>query len=119
MRDWLATIRVSSAAKVGAQIAGIAQIPVRTGTGLISAIPAISAVGPCAGKGVAPIDEGGVPEPKRLPHASTDNDWSAEDWQVFFDERAGIAEFDGGLSRPEAEAQARASCVEEASAKSL
>jgi hypothetical protein len=26
--------------------------------------------------------------------------WTAEDWQAFFDERAGIAEFDGGLSRP-------------------
>jgi hypothetical protein len=25
--------------------------------------------------------------------------WSADDWQAFFDERAGITEFDGGLSR--------------------
>ena len=25
--------------------------------------------------------------------------WSAEDWRAFFDERAGIAEFDGGLPR--------------------
>ena len=25
--------------------------------------------------------------------------WSPEDWQVLFDERAGIAEYDGGLSR--------------------
>jgi hypothetical protein len=32
--------------------------------------------------------------------------WSAEDWQVFFEERAGIVEFDGGQPRPEAEAQA-------------
>jgi hypothetical protein len=39
--------------------------------------------------------------------------WSAEDWQVFFDERAAIAEFDGGLSRPEAEARAFACCVTE------
>ena len=39
--------------------------------------------------------------------------WSAEDWQVFFDERAGIAEFDGGLPRPEAEARAFACCVVE------
>ena len=39
--------------------------------------------------------------------------WSAEDWQVFFDERAGIVEFDGGLPRPEAEAQAFAYCVDE------
>ena len=39
--------------------------------------------------------------------------WSAEDWQVYFDERAGIAEFDGGLSRAEAEAQAFECCVVE------
>ena len=37
--------------------------------------------------------------------------WSAEGWQVYFDERAGIAEFDGGLPRPAAEAQAFACCV--------
>ena len=29
--------------------------------------------------------------------------WSAEDWRSFFEERAAIAEFDGGLSRTEAE----------------
>ena len=40
-------------------------------------------------------------------------DWSAEDWQVFFDERAGIIEFDGRLSRTEAEAQALACCIVE------
>ena len=39
--------------------------------------------------------------------------WSAEDWQVFFEERAGIVEFDGGLPRAEAEAQAFACCVVE------
>jgi len=39
--------------------------------------------------------------------------WSPEDWQVFFDERAGIAEFDGGLPRAEAEARAFACCVAE------
>jgi hypothetical protein len=39
--------------------------------------------------------------------------WSAEDWQVFFEKRAGIVEFDGGLPRPEAEAQAFAYCVVE------
>lgn len=39
--------------------------------------------------------------------------WSAEDWRVFFDERAGIIEFDGGLPRAEAEAQAFACCVVE------
>ena len=42
-----------------------------------------------------------------------DDGWSAEDWQVFFDERAGIVEFDGGLPRAEAEARAFACCVVE------
>ena len=37
--------------------------------------------------------------------------WSAEDWRVFFDERAGIAEFDGSLPRAEAEAHAFECCV--------
>ncbi len=36
-----------------------------------------------------------------------------EDWRVFFDERAGIAESDGGLPRPKAEACAFACCVVE------
>jgi hypothetical protein len=39
--------------------------------------------------------------------------WSAEDWQAYFDERAGIAEFDGGLSRPEAETRAFQCCIVE------
>jgi hypothetical protein len=42
-----------------------------------------------------------------------DEGWSAGDWQVFFDERAGIAEFDGGLSRGQAEAHAFACCAME------
>ena len=32
--------------------------------------------------------------------------WSEENWQAYFDERAGIREFDGGLSRGEAEERA-------------
>lgn len=39
--------------------------------------------------------------------------WSAEDWQVFFDERAGIAEFDGSLTRREAEVRAFECCLVE------
>lgn len=39
--------------------------------------------------------------------------WSGEDWLAFFDERAGIAEFDGGLPRASAEARAFACCVAE------
>jgi hypothetical protein len=42
-----------------------------------------------------------------------DGAWSAEDWQAFFDERVGIAEFDGGLSRGQAEARAFACCAVE------
>ncbi|MBM4073737.1 MAG: hypothetical protein FJ271_33170 [Planctomycetes bacterium] len=39
--------------------------------------------------------------------------WSAEDWRAFFDERARIAEFDAGLPRPKAEANAFGCCVSE------
>jgi hypothetical protein len=39
--------------------------------------------------------------------------WSAEEWRAFFDERAGIAEFDSGLSRAEAEVSAFTHCVAE------
>jgi hypothetical protein len=39
--------------------------------------------------------------------------WSAEDWRLFFEERAAIAEFEGRLSRTEAEAQALACCIVE------
>jgi hypothetical protein len=37
--------------------------------------------------------------------------WSAEDWQALFDERAGIAEFDGGFPRADAERHAFEYCV--------
>jgi hypothetical protein len=40
-------------------------------------------------------------------------DWTVADWKAFFNERAGIAEYDGGLSRHEAEAVAFEHCVEE------
>jgi hypothetical protein len=33
--------------------------------------------------------------------------WDEDDWNALYDERAGIMEFDGGLSRAEAEARAR------------
>lgn len=39
--------------------------------------------------------------------------WTAEDWRVFYDERAGILEFDGELSRPEAEARTFECCLVE------
>ena len=45
---------------------------------------------------------GDAPEP---------DDWTAADWQELFDERAGIAEYDGGLSRPEAEVVAFRACT--------
>ena len=39
--------------------------------------------------------------------------WDPVDWRAFFDERAGIAEYDGGLSHAEAEARAFDCCVAE------
>jgi hypothetical protein len=39
--------------------------------------------------------------------------WSGEDWWEFFEERVGIAEFDGGLPRDQAEARAFSCCVGE------
>src|SRR5262249_13780498 len=39
--------------------------------------------------------------------------WSAKDWKAYFDGRAGIAEFDGGLLCPEAKAHAFECCVVE------
>jgi hypothetical protein len=48
----------------------------------------------------------------RLLHPSLEG-WSAEDWQAFFDERAAILEFDGGLPCREAEARAFDCCVAE------
>ena len=39
--------------------------------------------------------------------------WSVVDWQEFFDERAGIGEFDGALPRAQAQAQAFSCCVGE------
>jgi hypothetical protein len=40
-----------------------------------------------------------------------DDVWSTEDWQAHFEERAAIGEFDGGLSRREAEALAFKCCI--------
>ena len=39
--------------------------------------------------------------------------WSGEDWREYFEERAGIAEFGGGLMRDQAEAEAFFCCVGE------
>ena len=39
--------------------------------------------------------------------------WKAEDWQAFFDERAGVAKFDAGVSRRDAEARVFECCVVE------
>lgn len=39
--------------------------------------------------------------------------WPGVDWREYFEERAGIAEFDGGLPRGQAEARAFSCCVGE------
>ncbi len=45
------------------------------------------------------------------PHEHAGNDWNTFDWQAFLDERAAIAQHDGGLSRAEAEARAYECCI--------
>jgi hypothetical protein len=39
-------------------------------------------------------------------------EWDQADWQAYFDERAGIAQFDGGYNRVEAELCAFLDCVD-------
>jgi hypothetical protein len=39
--------------------------------------------------------------------------WSAENWRLYFEERAAVAEFDGGMSRAKAKAQAFECCIDE------
>jgi hypothetical protein len=48
-----------------------------------------------------------------LASAPVDCESAAEDWQAYFGERAALLEFDGGLSRTTAEAQAFDVCVVE------
>jgi hypothetical protein len=61
-------------------------------------------------------DPGKAPKMPMMPNVGTGEhltaapatriEWSAGDWRTFLDERAGIAEHDGGLSRLDAEARA-------------
>ncbi len=44
---------------------------------------------------------------------AAEGNWIADDWQAFFDERAGIGEFDGGQTRAEATATAFECCIVE------
>jgi hypothetical protein len=41
------------------------------------------------------------------------DEWTAEDWLDFYEERAGVAEFDGNVPRSQAEARAFACCIAE------
>ena len=50
---------------------------------------------------------------KRALKGETDDPWDADDYRCFYDERAGIAEFDGGLTRGQAEAAAFEAVVAE------
>jgi hypothetical protein len=53
------------------------------------------------------------PPPQTDDQPTTFDRWDADDWQAFFDERAAVAEYEGGLPRAEAEADAFACCVVE------
>lgn len=48
-----------------------------------------------------------------LLQAASSAPWDAADWRAYRDERAAVAEFDGGLSRRDAEGMAYRSCVSE------
>ena len=71
----------------------------------------------------SPENQGLVPTVAHVAHvalhsdevrtATPDSAWTVEDWRAFFDERAGIAEFDGGQTRTEAEARAFECCIVE------
>ena len=80
---------------------------------------ALSASGSISAKGVQSAIDRWLPAIRQNKAAiigllqPSEDGWSSADWRAFFDERAGIAEFDGGLSRPEAEAGAFADCVTE------
>jgi hypothetical protein len=50
------------------------------------------------------FSERAIASPPR--HSEPFQSWDAEDWRAWYDERAGILEFDAGLPRPEAEARA-------------
>ena len=41
------------------------------------------------------------------------NEWTAQDWQTLFEERAGVLEFDAALPRTTAEARAFEACIVE------
>ena len=47
------------------------------------------------------------------PEGGRAEEWDAEDWRVYFEERAGIAEFDGEQTRADAEAVAFERCIVE------
>ncbi len=47
------------------------------------------------------------------PKSAEAAEWDAEDWRAYFDERAGIAGHDGGLSRVDAKQRAFECCVME------
>ena len=80
---------------------------------------ALSPSGSISAKGVRPAIDRWLPAIRQNKAAIIgllqpgQDGWSAEDWRAFFNERAGIAEFDGGLSRAEAEARAFGHCLAE------
>ena len=55
----------------------------------------------------------GSTTPIAAPSQPQGERWSAADWLAYFDERAAIAEFDGKLDRPAAEALSYKACLAE------
>ena len=78
----------------------------RDGVGIVATVAVVARVG----------SEDSRPDPQIPPPLSRLNQrhpWSARDWHAFFSERAGIAEYSGGLSRTAAERLALEHCIVE------
>lgn len=61
----------------------------------------------------SPNPSTGRKSPQIPPNPGIDAEWDAEDWQVFYDERAAIRKYAGGLPRAEAETLAHEDCITE------
>lgn len=99
--DFKSVVREQAAAKV----ANLANTEPRA-TGRLATLASL------AGTSVrSAVSETRPKEALTKPTPASSLAWTAQDWQAFFDERAGIREFDGGLSRTEAEAGAFVDCI--------
>jgi hypothetical protein len=118
--DWAARLKAALAENVS--VPNLSNVPNATREGqpkasheAIGTNGTIGSRTKCDSGAPAPLDAAAVgAAPAEGEPAEPEGDgWSADDWRAYFAERAGIAEFTGGLLRAEAEARAFACCVGE------